>query len=218
MGKYAIIFGTDEFALSLAESMVKLKFNVAVINIYKDTFLDLNDNLFDCFNSSLSDKKFLNTLDISSADICVIALKDDFKASLECLKILKKSGAKKIAAEASDALLEHYLKLGGADKIVHPFRDYSFITAIELTGQDILNCIYLSEVQALFERKLPDSWVGKTPSSLDIRKNYHASVIGVGRNNEFVPVTDPDFVFEKNDVMFALGNLRKVFDKAEEIK
>lgn len=216
MSKYAVIFGTDEFGLALAESFFNLNFNVAVVNICKDFALDADNYSFDFYNSSLSDQKFLETLDISSAEICIIALKDDFKASLECLKLLKQAGAKKIAAEASDSLLEHYLKIGGADKIIHPFKDYSDITAIEITGQDILNCIYLSEVQALFERKLPDSWVGKTPSSLDIRKNYHASVIGVGRNNEFVPVSDPDFVFEKNDVMFALGNLRKVFDKAEE--
>lgn len=218
MSKYAIIFGTDEFGLSLAQSIFNLGFNVAVVNIYNDFLLDTDDYSYDLYNSSLSDKKLLKSLDISSAEICIIALKDDFKSSLECLKILKQSGAKKIVAEASDSLLEHYLKIGGADKIIHPFKDYSDITAIEITGQNILNCIYLSDVQTLFERKLPDSWSGKTPASLDIRKNFHASVIGVGRNNEFIPVTDPDFIFEKNDVMFALGNLRKVFDKAEEIK
>ena len=131
------------------------------------------------------------------------------------MRILKSHGAGYIVAEAEDEVLKYYLKLGGVKKIIRPFSDYALVTAAKLLGKDELELTYLSDVQALFQRKIPDSWAGKTLSELDIRRKYGANVLGVRRNGEFLAATASDFALKNGDELYALGDLRKVFDMEE---
>lgn len=215
MDKFALVFGADEFGKGISSAMDSLGIRTVLVNIHPESKLASDDIGFEYCSGSLSDGRFMESLDIDRAHICICALKDDFMSALECVRILRLYGAGYIVAEADDEMQEHYLRLGGASKIVHSFGDYALITAAKLLGKDELEFTYLNDVQALFQRKIPDSWAGKTPAELDIRRKYSSNVLGVRRNGNFLPVTEADFVFKKADIIYALGDLRKVFDSEE---
>ena len=212
MEKYALIVGDDELGINLAKAIRAMNFRVVLLNIGSEKERRFD---FEYISGSLKDEKLIDSLDIDRTTICICALKDDFFSSLECVRILKSRGAGYIVAEAEDEVLKYYLNLGGVKKIIRPFSDYALITAAKLLGKDELELTYLSDVQALFQRKIPDSWAGKTLSELDIRKKYDANVLGVRRNGEFIPAVKSDFSLEKDDELYALGDLRKVFDLEE---
>lgn len=215
MEKFALVFGTNEFAFGISKAMSALGIRTVLVNIYPGKEVNCNGLDFECYTGCLSDERFIESLDIDRSYICICALKDDFISSLECVRILKLGGAKYIIAEAENETQEYYLKLGGVSKIIHSFSDYALITAAKLLGKDEVEFTYLNNVQALFQRLIPDSWAGKTPAGLDIRKRFASNVLGVRRNGCFIPVTDADFIFEKDDTIYALGDLRKVFDAEE---
>lgn len=212
MEKYALIIGDDELGISLAKAISSMDHRVVLLNIGPEKGYEFD---FEYICGSLKDEKLIDSLDIDHTTICICALKDDFFSSLECVRILKSHGAGYIVAEAEDEVLKYYLKLGGVKKIIRPFSDYALVTAAKLLGKDELELTYLSDVQALFQRKIPDSWAGKTLSELDIRRKYDANVLGVRRNGEFLAATASDFALENGDELYALGDLRKVFDMEE---
>lgn len=214
MENYALIIGNDELGINLAKAMYSMGLRVVLLNIASEN-INPHEFAFEYISGSLKDDRLTDSLDIDRTTICISALKDNFAESLECVRILKNKGAEYIVAETEDDLLAYYLKLGGAKKIIHPFSDYALITAAKLLGKDELELTYLSQVQALFQRKIPKSWIGKSLSELDVRRKYHANILGVRRFGEFIPVTDSDFFLEKDDELYALGDLRRVFDEEE---
>ena len=155
---------------------------------------------------------FIRTLGVNDFDVCYVAIGEDFLASLEATFFLKEYGAKKIVARAARDTQEKILMKNGADAVVYPERHMGEWTAVQYSSDNIFDYIPLSKNLAVFEVKVPDSWVGKSIVTIDVRKKYHLNIIGIKQGDEMLPAPSPDYLFNLNERLLVLGTAKQIRD------
>ena len=89
-------------------------------------------------------------------------------------------------------------------------------TAIRYAADHIFDYMELDAEHGVFETEVPEEWLGKTISELDIRKKFHLNILGIKSNGKLTVNLTPDTTFEKKSTILVLGdyrNLEKCFKK-----
>ena len=147
----------------------------------------------------------LNDLGVENFDICVVAIGDNFQASLEITSRLKEHGAKYIISKASSDIQAKFLKLAGADETVYPEKDIAEKIAVKCNMNSLVDFIQISDNYSIFEIKVANDWVGKSIRDLNIRSKYNINIIAISCNGK-VTIPGPDYVFTSTDLVFVIGS------------
>ena len=151
------------------------------------------------------DPEVLRALGARNFDCAVVAMSEDIGDSALITLNLKEMGVPRVVAKANSAVHRTVLEKIGADLVVFPEQEMALRLAHNLDNGDILNFIDLSDEYSIVERRLPDAWAGKSILELDVRKNYHLTVIAVRRDGDMVVQPVRDFVLQENDGLVVLG-------------
>lgn len=157
-----------------------------------------------------TDEEFISTLGINNFDACIVAIGDNFQASLVTTDLLKEMGAKKIIARASRGVQEKFLLRNGADEVVYPEKQLAKWTAIRCVSDHILDIIELDDQNSIYELAIPKDWIGKTILYLNIRKKYGVNILGIKRNGKLVMDMIPDTILKVNDSLLVLGKAKEI--------
>lgn len=158
--------------------------------------------------------EFMKTLGVNDYDLCVVAIGDDFQSSLETTLLLEELGARKVVSRAARGIHAKFLRRNGADEVVYPEKELAEWCAIRYSSDHIFDYIKLDDDNSIFEIDVPESWVGKTLSELNIRKKYKMNVVGYRRNGQLSMDIDPYITLESDTRLFVTGTtktLRRVF-------
>jgi len=157
-----------------------------------------------------TDETFLASLGIRNFDVCIVAIGDDFQASLETTSLLKELGAKMVVSRAARGVHAKFLLRNGADEIVYPEKQLAAWTAIRYSADHILDYIELDAEHVIFEVSIPEHWEGKTVGQLDIRKKYNINILGVKRNGTLRLNVTPDTYLSCEESMLVLGTMKDI--------
>ena len=142
---------------------------------------------------------------VTNFDVCIVAIGNDFLASLEVTSYLKELGAKKVVSRAARDLQEKFLLRNGADVVVYPEKLVGNLTAVQCSSESVLDYIQVSRDFAVFEIALPKDWIGKSIGEIDVRKKYMVNIIAV-KNKDTVNVTlGPSYCFQEGEILFVIG-------------
>ena len=83
-------------------------------------------------------------------------------------------------------------------------------TAVRYTSNHMLDYVELDENHSIFELNIPEHWIGKTVSQLDIRKKYNINILGLMVNGKLSASINPDTVFTSDTPVLVLGNYKDV--------
>ena len=72
----------------------------------------------------------------------------------------------------------------------------------------MLEYIELSRDYGITEFEIPGSWEGKSLMQLNVRAKCGVNILAVRRGGEIQVSPNADYVFEKSDVVVALGNYK----------
>lgn len=161
-----------------------------------------------------TDENFMESLGIRNFDVCIVAIGDNFQASLETTNLLSEMGAKKVVARASRGRQEKFLLKNGADEVVYPEKQLANWTAIRCSSDTILDYIELDDDHSIFEFEIPKDWNGRTLVQLNIRKKYGINVLGIRKNGHLQMNVAPDTVLDYEDSILILGEekiIHKIF-------
>ncbi len=122
---------------------------------------------------------FLKSLGVRNFDVCIVAVGNDFQASLETTSLLKELGAKMVVSRAAQDVQAKFLLRNGADEIVYPEKQLANWTAIRYSSEHIFDYIELSEDYAIFEVEVPEGWKGKTIGEMNVRQKYNINIMGI---------------------------------------
>ncbi|HOO79551.1 MAG TPA: TrkA family potassium uptake protein [Lachnospiraceae bacterium] len=122
---------------------------------------------------------FLKSLGVRNFDVCIVAVGNDFQASLETTSLLKEFGAKMVVSRAAQDVQAKFLLRNGADEIVYPEKQLANWTAIRYSSEHIFDYIELSEDYAIFEVEVPEGWKGKTIGEMNVRQKYNINIMGI---------------------------------------
>ena len=153
---------------------------------------------------------FLQSLGVSDYDVCIVTISSDFQVSLETTSLLKELGGRMVVSLAKRDVQAKFLLRNGADEILNPEKQIAEWAAIRYASDNILDYIKLDAEHAIFEMKLPQSWIGMTVGQIDIRKKYGINIVAVKENGRMNLSVLPDTVLDRGTTMLVLGENRAI--------
>lgn len=151
-------------------------------------------------------RSYLSSLGIDSFDICMVAIGDNFEASLVTTNLLKELGAKHLIARAHSETHAGFLLRNGADEVVYPEREAAERTAMKHGSDHVFDYIEMSTEYAIYEIAVPNMWWGKSIIELSIRNKYNINIIAIKENGTVLPLPQAEHRFTKGQTVVFMGH------------
>ena len=177
--KSILLIGLGRFGRHIAEKLHDMQHAVLAVDHDEDRVNRILPLVTNALIADSTNADFLQSLDIPSFDVCIVAIGDDFQSSLETTSLLKEFGARYVVARASRDIHEKFLLRNGADETVYPERQLALWTANRCGSNHILDYFPLSDEYAIYEVAVPAAWAGKSIGELDVRRRHHLNILGI---------------------------------------
>lgn len=213
--KSILIIGLGRFGMHMARRLSQLDAEVMAIDISETRVTEAASfvttaQIGDCTNEAL-----IASLGVRNFDSCVVAIGDDFQASLEITALLKDYGAPRVIARANHDVHAKFLLRNGADQIYYPEKETALHAAVSASSDSIFDFIALSSDYAIYEIAVPRGWAGKTLIELEARSRHQVNVIALKVNNTIEPLVEPQRRFAGTETLFVMCTekaLRQLID------
>lgn len=210
--KQYVILGLGIFGSTIAKTLSQ--YNHEVIAIDKDlACVDrVSDFVTQAIQADFTDIDQLRAIGIQDCDAAVVATGSHLEESIMGVMNLRELGIPFIMAKAKNKKYMQILQKIGADYVVRPEKEMGEKVARTLLRKNIKDLIELDEENCIVEMKVPQAWVGKTLSQLDLRKLYSINVLGKRNPHTHkleVPV-DPNLEIELNDTFLVLAQTDEI--------
>lgn len=203
--KSFLIIGVGEFGKHLAYRLQEMGNEVCIVDSNKSIAEALSNDFENIYIVDCMNIVALKDLGIPNYDACVVAIGQNFQASLEITSHLKDLGAKYIISKANSDIQAKFLKMAGANEIVYPEKDIAEKIANKCNAKNLLDYMRISNIYSIYEVEVPHNWINKNLLELNVRKKYDINVIAVLSNNE-VNFPNADYIFKEHDHVYIFGN------------
>lgn len=214
--KEIAVIGLGRMGSSLAETFSDKGGHVIAIDIDQKNVDEIADKVAYAIRADITDVDTMKRLGISNVDAAVIAMSENFEASIVAIIVCKEMGIPYVIAKAQNKLQGDILKKVGADKIIYPEIEMGSRLAMSLLYGNFVDVVALSDEISIIEAMVPKRWVGKTLLELDIRKKYGFNVIAIKQDGSMSIDIKADVPLKENQEIVVLGkdvNLNKVFKR-----
>lgn len=205
--KSFLLIGMGKFGRTLGEKMLAMDDEVTIVDKNEDTIDTLAPKYTNALIANCMNIENLKPMDIPSYDACIVAISDDFQASLEVTANLKDLGAKRIISKASTEIQSKFLLRVGADEVIYPDKDIAEKLAVRLNSSNVINYIDLDREYSIFELACPKKWIKKKLVDINPRKKLGMNILTIKKKTgEVINSLDGDYVFEEGDQFVVFGN------------
>lgn len=212
--KSVLVIGAGKFGHHLAEYMCEMGNDVMLVDKEERLINEYSDDVTTAEIGDCTIKSNLQALGVDDYDYVFVCV-GDFQDSLVITDYLKELGAPYIIGKASSLIHEKFLLKNGADKVIYPERDDAYRMAVEFSKSSIFDFFKLSKDTGIYEIEAPDSWVGKSLSKVNVRKNHEITVIAYKSNDRITAISSPDYVFSSNEHILVMGDRKNVYKIAK---
>ena len=206
--KNILLIGAGHFGRHIAMQLSRLGHEVMAVDTNEER---INDILPYVTNAQIGDStnaELLRALGIGNYDVCFVTISGNFQNSLETTSLLKELGASCVVSRAERDVQAKFLLRNGADHVVYPEKQVARWAAMRYTADHIFDYIEIDAQHAIFEVPVPEGWVGKSVSELDIRKKYGINILGFKHSGKTDVLITPDTVLYKDITLLALGEYK----------
>lgn len=210
--KSFLVIGAGKFGHHLAEYLCDMNNDVMLVDKNENLIDEYSENVTTAEIGDFTVKSNLASLGVEDYDFVFVCV-GEFQESLIITNYLKELGASYVISKASSVIHEKFLLQNGADKVVYPEKDNAYRMAVEYSDSSIFDYFQLSEDTGIFEIAVPESWIGKSLSRINVRKIHNVTVIAYKFNNKIFPINSPDYVFSKDEHLIVMGereNIKKL--------
>jgi trk system potassium uptake protein len=175
------VLGLGRFGMNLARMLEANRVEVIAVDRNHRLVDEVNDDvtLAICMNSI--DEDALRSHEIHHANVCVVAIGENFEASLLTTTALKKLGATHVIVRAQTATHAEIFRRLGADEVIQPETEAGRQLARRLANPRLEDLIELFDDFAIIELRAPVAFHGKTLEQLALRTKYRVNLVGVKR-------------------------------------
>ncbi|NLH64108.1 MAG: TrkA family potassium uptake protein [Erysipelotrichaceae bacterium] len=204
--KTILLIGLGRFGRHIARKMNELDMQVMAVDKDEDKVASVVPYVTNSEVGDATDKEYLRSLGVTNFDDCIVAIGDDFLASLEVTAYLKELGAKKVISRAARDTQEKFLLRNGADEVVYPEKIIGNWTAIRCSSDSISDYIQLGDDFAIYELEIPKGWIGKTIGEIGVRHKYNINVIAIKHGTAVTSTPGADYTLAENEKLLVLGH------------
>ena len=205
-----LLIGMGKFGRTLGEQLLDMGDEVMIVDKNEDIINKLAPRYTNALIADCMSLDNLETMDIPSFDACVVAIGEDFQASLAIPSNLKDGGAKRIVSRATTAIQRKFLMRVGADEVIYPDMDIAEKLAVRLNSDNVINFVDLDAEYAIFEIELPKKWLKKTLVEVNPRVNYGMNILTIKNSGEIIYSITGDYTFREGDQLLVFGNTERI--------
>lgn len=206
MRKQYAVFGLGSFGESVAVTLQESGCEVVVVDNHMERIENISPYVSYAVQADIEDPEVIRSLGARNLDGVVVAVADDMEASIMATLVSKEIGVPYVLAKAKNDLHAKVLKKIGADSIIFPEKEIGQSVARNLVSGEFVDWISLSPDYSITEIAVPEKWIGKSLSEIDVRRTKDVNVVGV-RIGEKIQVTiDPEEPLQKEMMLIMIGS------------
>ena len=203
--KSFIVLGLGRFGKSVAQTLYDLEYEVLGVDSDEKTVNEFSRYITHTIQADITSEEFLKSIDIAKFDAAIVAVGSSMQVSIMVTVLLKELGAKYILVKTQDDFEEKILYKVGADKVILPEKDIGIKVARNLVTNSFYEMIEISPEYSIVSVNPPESWFGKTLSSLAVRSKYGINILAIKHANNTNIIPDANAVIESDSVITILG-------------
>ena len=203
--KSVLLIGLGRFGRNTAIKLKELRHEVMAIDVKEERVADILPIVSNALIGDATNQTFLESLGVRDYDLCVVAIGDNFQASLEATSLLKEMGAKKVISRASSDVQTKFLLRNGADDVVYPEQQVAQWTAVRYSSDHIFDYLSIEDGYSIVEIDVPIKWIGKTIGELDIRNKYKLNIMAVKTDEKISMQINNTTQFSGTEKLLVLG-------------
>lgn len=212
MEKQFVVLGLGIFGSTLVKTLSQFGREVIAIDKDSENVQRVSEFATKAVIGDVTDIQFLTDLGLDDIDVGIVAIGDRLEDSILATMNLKEIGVPYVIVKAKNKRFKVVLERIGADHVVRPEKEMGEKIARTLLRKNIKDLIELDEENCIVEMKVPQSWIGKSLSQLDLRKLYSINVLGKRdpKTHKLEVPVDPSAPIEMNDTFLVLGQTDKI--------
>ena len=203
--KSVLLIGLGRFGRNTAIKLKELRHEVMAIDVKEERVADILPIVSNALIGDATNQTFLESLGVRDYDLCIVAIGDNFQASLEATSLLKEMGAKKVISRASSDVQTKFLLRNGADDVVYPEQQVAQWTAVRYSSDHIFDYLSIEDGYSIVEIDVPIKWIGKTIGELDIRNKYKLNIMAVKTDERISMQINNTTQFSGTEKLLVLG-------------
>jgi trk system potassium uptake protein TrkA len=203
------VIGLGRFGLALAKALAKEGKDVIAIDSDENKIKEVRNDTEYAYVVSELTKAALQETGIQNCDAVIVCIGEKIDTSILTTLNVVSLGVPKVIAKANT--YEHGLileKLGA--EVVYPEHDMAVRLAKRLLTNNVLDYIMLSDDIEISELTLTDKLIGESVAGINIRKKLGLNIIAIMHNGKTITNIEPEYQFEKGDVMVVIGNRKNI--------
>jgi len=203
------VIGLGRFGLALAKALAKEGKDVIAIDSDENKIKEVRNDTEYAYVVSELTKAALQETGIQNCDAVIVCIGEKIDTSILTTLNVVSLGVPKVIAKANT--YEHGLileKLGA--EVVYPEHDMAVRLAKRLLTNNVLDYMMLSDDIEISELTLTDKLIGESVADINIRKKLGLNIIAIMHNGKTITNIEPEYQFEKGDVMVVIGNRKNI--------
>lgn len=205
--KRFVIVGLGNFGSSVAEALYSRGHDVIAVDTDERAVDDIAPH---CSRAAVGDGRHIETLEeigASAADAAVVSTGDDLTASILATMALKDLGIETVYVKVISHNHARVMTRIGATETVFPERESGINLASRISEKGVLNYVRMARNLSVQELLVPEDWRGHTLRELEVRVQFHVSVVGIHdrTTDEMIVPPDPDETLERTDTLLLAG-------------
>lgn len=219
--KYLVI-GLGIYGANLARDLVAMGHEVIGADSSRTKVDEIKDYITTAYVIDTTEEAALGVLPLRNVDLVIVAIGENFGASVKTVALLKKAGVKKIYARAIDELHESILQSFCVSRILKPEQRAAADLTHEMALGAEIESMEIAQGYNVIKFAAPQFFKGLAYGDLDLTREYglhlvavtrpsdRTNVLGVThREPQVIDVTaDPSLTVEDGDVLTVVGPVK----------
>lgn len=218
-----IIVGLGNFGGFLAARLTDLGHEVIGVDSVEAKVDMVKNSITHAITMDATDAQAIKTLPYKDVDVVIIAIGEDFGASIMVTAIFKQMNVKRLISRSINKVHETVIKAIGVDEIVHPEEDSAQRLAKSLQMKGVLDSLEVSDEYNIIEVKAPSRYIGLTIGETQIRQDYNINILTLIKWDEKINifgfkskvkkvtgVVTPETKIEEGDILLLFGNNKDI--------
>ena len=218
-----IIVGLGNFGGYLATRLTAHGHEVIGVDSSEEKVNAVKDKVTHAIVMDATDIHAVKKLPFKEAEAIIIAIGEDFGASIMVTAVFKQLKIKRLISRSINKVHETVIKAIGVDEILHPEEDSAERMAKSLQMKGVIDSLDVSEDYNIIEVKTPKRYVGLTISETKIRQDYNINILTLIKMEEksnifgvkslakkVSGVVKANTVIEEGDILLLFGHVKDI--------
>ena len=216
MRRIAVI-GLGRFGMSLARTLSQLGVSVIAADRNMSLVNEVKDHVDLAVQLDSTDREALKAQDISKVDVAVVAIGENFEASLLTTVHLQKLEVPRIICRAQTKFHAEILHQVGAHEVIQPETTAGEQTARRLANPKLSDVVDVADGYAVVEISAPNSWQGVAIKELHLVTQFEVNLVAIKRvvkaagpsedsKRDVMSVPRPNDKIQADDVLILIGS------------